>query len=84
MTHTLLAEFQTLYPHPVRVRVVDPLLHPQSSLDPAIRHPLHSGVYEVHGGAAAVAEVLIQRTQACTDLSLLNGYSIRKGAETVI
>lgn len=79
MTYIFLVEFKTLYPHPVRVHAVDPLPYPQSSSDPPIRHPRHSGVYEVHSGAAAVTELLIQWTQVCTDLSLLNGYSIKKG-----
>lgn len=65
-------KFKTLYPHLVGVHVVDLLLHPQSSLDPPVRHPLHPGVYEVNGGAAAVAQVIVQRTQTRADLSLLN------------
>lgn len=79
MTHTFLVEFQSLYPHPLQVHVVEPVLHPQSSLDPLIRHPLHSGVYEVHSGAAAAVQVRIQWTQVCSDLSLLNSYKFDKG-----
>lgn len=72
MGRTFYCHFKTSYPHLVRAHIVDPLLHTQPGSDPPSRHPLHSGMYEVHSGTIAVAEVLIQWIQGRPNLSLFN------------
>lgn len=50
---------KNVYPHLAGGCLVAALPHPQTSLDPPFRHPLHSGADEVYGRATAVAESLV-------------------------